>query len=68
MDQLIEMLGSSRTTIQRELDALRGLNRVARTGKGKSGSPYRFHLVASDESLSAQPKDGRLGRQTSGAH
>ncbi len=64
-EELQESLKAPRTTIQRELKDLVMEGRVARVGKGRSGSPHRFHLVATDESLSAHPKTVSLGRQTS---
>jgi hypothetical protein len=65
LDELRDIVDAPRSTVQRELATLVGQGTAARTGKGRSGSPFRFHLVASEESLSAQPKDVSLGRQTS---
>ncbi len=64
-EELQESLKAPRTTIQRELKDLVTEGLVARSGKGRSGSPFRYHLLATDESLSAHPKTVSLGRETS---
>jgi hypothetical protein len=66
LDEIRDNLGAPRSTVQREVATLVEQGTVARTGKGRSGSPYRFHLVATGESLSAQPMSAGLGRPTSG--
>lgn len=66
IDQIMELVKAPRTTLQRELGVLIDAGRAARTGKGRSGSPYRFHLVIGDEGLSAQPMSASLGRPTPG--
>ena len=42
VDDLVELTGSPRTTVQRALDGLLGAGRVVRTGAGRKGDPYRF--------------------------
>ncbi|CAN5863192.1 hypothetical protein BH24CHL6_BH24CHL6_09320 [soil metagenome] len=64
IDRLMEVAEAPRTTTQRELTTLVAEERVARIGKGRSGSPFRYHLVTTDESLSAHPKAASLGGQT----
>ena len=66
IDRLMEVTEAHRTTVQRELTTLIGEGLVLRTGKGRSGSPFRYHLVTGDEGLSAQPMSPSLGRPTSG--
>ncbi len=66
IDQLMEVAKAPRTTVQRELTSLIGEALVARVGKGRSGSPFRYHLLSGDEGLSAQPTSSSLGRPTPG--
>jgi len=66
IDRLMEVTEAHRTTVQRELTTLIGEGLVLRTGKGRSGSPFRYHLVTGDEGLSAQPMSPSLGRPTPG--
>lgn len=66
MDDLIEVTSAHRTTIQRELTSLIGQGIVTRMGKGRSGSPFRYHLAEGVEGRSAQPMSASLGRPTTG--
>jgi hypothetical protein len=66
IDHLMEVTNAHRTTVQRELTALIGEGVVAKTGKGRSGSPFRYHLAEGGDGLSAQPMTASLGRPTSG--
>lgn len=66
IDHLMEVTSAHRTTIQRELTSLISEGLVARTGKGRSGSPFAYHLMSEHEGPSAQPTSASLGRPTPG--
>ena len=61
--ELETQTGIPRTTLQQAIDALEGSGFIKRSGAGRKGSPFRFHLVSA-ETPSTTPE--ALGRMING--
>jgi len=59
IEQIIDETSATRTTVQRAISELLAGMRIARTGKGRSGDPFRYYVSGSAQTPSPGEQNGQ---------